>query len=208
MSSGFVNQENLFTSNFKQKNNLYKKIVQINQKLPEEITKPIKSKEFVLSLIGTLIFVIIFNFAAKLYLKENTTNRGYWLINKKWELLFKQKEPVDWLILGDSSCNQGVVPTIVNERLNTSSINLCTIGDMLSLDNSWMLEKYIQRVGVPKNILIVHVYDAWGRGINRPVFAQIPLNWGYWKQLEPKINFTKRETSQLFIHKIRVFHNY
>ncbi|MGB6297652.1 MAG: hypothetical protein WBF90_15910 [Rivularia sp. (in: cyanobacteria)] len=173
----------------------------MNQKLPQEITKPIKSKEFFLSLLGTLIFVVIFNFAAKLYLRENTTNRGYWIINKKWEILLKQKKPVDWLILGDSSCNQGVVPTIVNERLNTNSINLCTIGDMLLLDNSWMLDKYIQRVGVPKNILIVHVFDAWRRGINRPVFAQVPLNWGYWKQVEPKLNFSKSDTLQLFIER-------
>lgn len=173
----------------------------MNQKLPQEITLPIKSKEFFLSLLGTLIFVIMFNFAAKLYLKQNTPNRGYWLINRKWEILLNQKKPVDWLILGDSSCNQGVVPTIVNERLNTSSINLCTIGDMLSLDNSWMLETYIQRFGTPKNILIVHVYDAWNRGINRPVLAQVPLNWGYWKQVEPKVHFSKRDTLQLFIER-------
>lgn len=174
----------------------------VDQKLPQEITKPIKSKEFFLSFLGTLIFVIIFNFTAKLYLKENTTNRGYWIINKKWEILSKQKKPVDWLILGDSSCNQGVVPTILNERLNTSSINLCTIGDMISLDDSWMLETYIQRFGeAPKNILIVHVYDAWSRGVNRPVFAQVPLDWGYWKRLEPKLHFAKRDTLQLFIER-------
>lgn len=173
----------------------------INQKLPQEITRPIKSKEFFLSLLGTLIFVILFNFAAKLYLRENTTNRGYWIINKKWEILLKQKKPVDWLVLGDSSCNQGVVPSILNQRLNTSSINLCTIGDMLTLDDSWMLEKYIQRFGVPKNILIVHVYDSWYRGINRPVFAQVPLDWGYWKQVEPKVHFSKRDTLQLFFER-------
>ena len=173
----------------------------INQQLPQEITKPIKSKEFFLSLLGTLFFVIFFNFAAKLYLKENTTNRAYWLINKKWEILLKQKKPVDWLILGDSSCNQGVVPSILNERLSVSSINLCTIGDMLSLDDSWMLEKYIQRFGVPKNILIVHVYDAWNRGINLSVLAKVPLNWGYWQQLEPKINFGLKDTFQLFIER-------
>ncbi|MEM7712016.1 MAG: hypothetical protein AAF349_00230 [Cyanobacteria bacterium P01_A01_bin.68] len=174
----------------------------INQKIPQEITKPIKSKEFFLSLIGTVMLVIIFNFVAKLYLKENTTNRGYWIINQKWEILRKQKKPVEWLILGDSSCNQGVVPSILNERLDTSSINLCTIGDMISLDNSWMLETYIERFGkAPKNVLIVHVYDAWRRSINRPVFAQVPLNWGYWKQLEPKLNLAKRDTLQLFLER-------
>jgi hypothetical protein len=173
-----------------------------NQKLPQEITRPIKGKGFFLSLIGTAMLVIIFNFVAKLYLKENTTNRGYWIINKKWEILLKQKKPVDWLILGDSSCNQGVVPSILNKRLEVSSINLCTIGDMISLDNSWMLETYIQKFGeAPKNILIVHVYDAWSRGVNRPVLAQVPLNWGYWKQLEPKLHFAKRDTLQLFLER-------
>lgn len=172
-----------------------------NQQLPQEIVKPIKTKEFFLSLLGILIFVIFFNFAAKLYLKENTTNRAFWLIKEKWELLLQQKKPVDWLILGDSSCNQGVVPSILNERLNVSSINLCTIGDMLSLDNAWMLEKYIQRFGAPKNVLIVHVYDAWNREVNRSLLAKVPLNWGYWQQLQPQLDFGLRDTSQLFVEK-------
>ncbi|MEB3219531.1 MAG: hypothetical protein VKN72_25300 [Nostocales cyanobacterium 94392] len=172
-----------------------------NQQLPQEIIKPIKSKQFVLSLLGSFIFLILFNFAAKLYLKENTTNRAYWLINEKWEILFRQKKPVDWLILGDSSCNQGVVPSILNTRLNVSSINLCTIGDMLSLDDAWMLEKYIQRFGVPKNVLIVHVYDAWNREVNHSLLAKLPLNWGYWQQLEPNINLGLKDTAQLFIER-------
>ncbi|MEO1377974.1 MAG: hypothetical protein AAFW70_27595 [Cyanobacteria bacterium J06635_10] len=172
-----------------------------NQQLPQEIVKPIKTKEFVFSLLGTLIFVILFNFAAKLYLKENTTNRAFWLIKEKWELLLRQQKPVDWLILGDSSCNQGVVPSIINERLNVSSINLCTIGDMLSLDDAWMLEKYIQRFGAPKNVLIVHVYDAWNREVNRSLLAKVPLNWGYWQQLQPQLDFGLRDTSQLFVEK-------
>ncbi len=173
-----------------------------NQQLPQEIVTPVKSKEFLLSLLGTFIFIILFNFAAKLYLKENTTNRAYWLINEKWELLLNQKKPVDWLILGDSSCNQGVVPSIVDEKLNVNSINLCTIGDMLTLDDAWMLEKYIQRFGVPKNVLIVHVHDAWSREVNRSLLAKIPLNWGYWQQLEPRVDLGLKDTAQLFVDSI------
>ncbi|AOY84337.1 hypothetical protein BJP36_34850 [Moorena producens JHB] len=172
-----------------------------NQQLPEEIIGSANRRGVLLSLLGTLILVILCNFAAKWYLNDHRPNRGYWLVKEKWEMLLGLKQPVDWLILGDSSCNQGVVPSILNERLDVTSINLCTIGNMLSLNDAWMLEKYIQQSGAPKNVLIVHVYDVWHRGINFPLLARVPLSWGYWQELEPPLKIRLRGPGILFIER-------
>ncbi|MDY6805499.1 MAG: hypothetical protein SXA11_17050 [Cyanobacteriota bacterium] len=164
-----------------------------NKQLTEEIVAPAKGRQVCISILGTLIFVLLANFVARWYLKYNTTNRGYLLIREKWELLLAQKQPVDWLILGDSSCNQGVVPSILEKRLGGTSINLCTLGDLGGVDDAWMVDLHLQKLGSPKNIVIVHVYDVWHReGISRKLLAKIPLSWGYWEELQPPMQFSPR----------------
>jgi hypothetical protein len=49
-------------------------------------------------------------------------------------------EPVDWLILGDSSVNQGVIPSIFEDEFGERAINLGTNGIMITLDDLWMIE--------------------------------------------------------------------
>ncbi|MUG96745.1 hypothetical protein F7734_32165 [Scytonema sp. UIC 10036] len=178
-----------------------------NQNLPTEIIKPIKFRTIIFSIIWIIIFVITANFAAKSYLEKYTTNRGDWLIRSKWELLLNLQKPVDWLILGDSSCNQGVVPSIFNKVLNTTSINLCTIGNMTSLNDAWMLETYLNKFPPPKHILVVHVPEVWSREFQISLLAKIPLPWGYWQQLEPKIQLSLKKQMMIFIEKYIPFYS-
>ncbi len=173
----------------------------INKQLTEEIVKPAKSRGILISLLGTLIVVFLVNLLATWYLKKHTTNRAYWLIREKWEMLLGLKQPVDWLILGDSSCNQGLVPSIFNEKLDVTSLNLCTVANILTLNDAWMLDKYIQKFGPPQNVLIVHVSDIWYRSVDYWSLAKVPLKWGYWGQLEPKITFSVRDTYKLFLRR-------
>ena len=171
----------------------------MNKQLTEEIVGSASRRGVLLSVLGTLLIVFLVNVAASLYLKNYTTNRGYWLIAKKWEMLFGLKRPVDWLILGDSSCNQGVDPDILDKKLGVTSINLCTVGNMLAVNDVWMLNKYIQQFGAPRNVLIVHVYDIWSRDVNPYYLAKVPLDWGYWRQMEPPLNLSFKEMTHLFI---------
>ena len=81
------------------------------------------------------------------------------------------------LILGDSSGNQGVDPKVIREKMHLSSINLCTIGDAMVVNDALMLEDYINRYGTPQSALIIHGYDIWSRDLNLSVLSKIPGSW-------------------------------
>ena len=172
------------------------------QQLPEEILpRSTKLIQIILSLVCPWFIFVLANVGANLYLKNFPENRGYWLIQQKWSMLLNLKQPVDWLILGDSSCNQGVIPQVLETELSGKAVNLCTIGDSLVLNNAWMLSQYIKKYGAPKNIILVHVYDVWAREINWTVTSQTPLAWGYWNQLEPNFQLSLPEKKEVFLNK-------
>lgn len=171
-----------------------------HQQLPEEILHPSTRRKIFLSLLAPWILFCLANFATNLYLSYFPNNYGYWIIKKKWEILLNLEKQVDFLILGDSSCNQGVVPQIVELELNTTAINLCTTANSLVLNNAWMLSKYIEKYGTPKNVLIVHVYDIWHRNINWNITSQTPLFWRYWNKLEPNINVDLKNQKTIFVN--------
>jgi hypothetical protein len=167
--------------------------------LPEEIIKPATLRSILGCVFGTSLILVLANFAAKSYLKIFPQNEGYWLVDRKWEMLNNLEKPVDWLILGDSSCNQGVVTNVWQEKLQASAINLCTFGDTLALNDALMLAKYIEKYGAPKNILLVHVYDIWNRNINWNVTAQIPISLLDFKRLQPHLSPNLEESKTVFV---------
>ena len=170
--------------------------------LPHEIvTRSPKLIAILLTLLCPWLVFALANLGANLYLRNFPQNRGYWLIQEKWSLLTKLKQPVDWLVLGDSSCNQGVIPEILETELAGKAVNLCTIGDTIVLNDAWMLSKHIQEYGAPKNIAIIHVYDVWQREINWNVTSQTPLSWGYWNELEPKVEVSPQQQKDLFLNR-------
>jgi hypothetical protein len=137
---------------------------------------------FALEVLGSLVVLVLLNYFALWYLGNYSINYGYWTIRQKWALLGKMDAQVDWLILGDSSCNQGVSPSLIQEQLGETAINLCTIGNVTALNDVWMLEEYIQRFGPPKGVVIGHVYDIWPRDLDPLILGQIPRQWGFWME--------------------------
>lgn len=135
-----------------------------------------------LEVLGSLVVLVLINSFALWYLGNYSTNFGYWTIHQKWNLLGKIEEPVDWLVLGDSSCNQGVSPAIIAEQTGESALNLCAIGNVTALHDVWMLEEYLQRFGPPKGVVVVHVYDVWPRDLDPLIFGQIPRPWQFWRE--------------------------
>lgn len=133
------------------------------------------------------------NFAAGAYLKRFSPNIGYRLIWKKWAMLLTLDRPVDWLILGDSSGNQGVMPKLIEQRLGGKAVNLCTIGNMLVLDDAWMLEAYLRRFDPPKHVILVHVHDVWHREPDLAVLAQAPVSWKDWLDFKRVIRMSSRD---------------
>lgn len=92
------------------------------------------------------------------------------------------EEPVDWLIVGDSSANQGVMPSEIQRMTGKKALNLGTIGNMTVVEDLWMLEEYIDRFGPPEKVVVVHVFDMWNRYFDPLLTSQIPLPWGFWEK--------------------------
>jgi hypothetical protein len=148
-------------------------------------------------IVSTLLLVSLFNLAAGWYLSIWSPNIGYLLMAAKWNMLYNLPDPVHLLILGDSSGNQGVDPGIIKSETGMTAVNLCTIGDALALNSAWMIDAYIERYGVPKQILIVQAYDVWPRDINIGVLAQVP---GSWRDREPKMRLGLKQRIRLFLN--------
>jgi hypothetical protein len=153
-----------------------------SRQLPVENFPYTSWQKIVWLITSALLMVVFSNLFALKYLDIYSTNYGYWTLHQKWNLLGNIDTGVDVLILGDSSCSQGVVPAILESGLHLSAINLCTTGDMGTLGDLWMLEEYIQRFGSPKVVLIVHTFDIWHREFNPVRLGQIPRPWNFWRE--------------------------
>jgi len=105
-----------------------------------------------------------------------STSKSQALVRTKWALV--ESPPslagAPWLILGDSSGNQGVDPRVVSTELGEPCLNLCTIGEMLTVDSAWMLDRWVELHGTPRGVVLVQVYDVWYREPEGGVFGLIP----------------------------------
>ncbi len=158
-------------------------------------------RNVVITVAGTIFLVLVANFSARSFLKNTPVNPADALVKRKWEILARQTAPVDWLILGDSTGNQNVNPAVVSETLGGGAVNLCTMANFLVLNDVWMLQEYLRRVGVPKNVLLVHAYDVWRRGLSEDLVAKVPLEWGFWNRLEPRQTLTRRGLVTAFLQR-------
>lgn len=145
-----------------------------------------------LTLAITVLGLLALNVGAARWLEEKPSNRAYWLIEEKWSLLKANggNNPVDYLVLGDSSGNQSVVAEELGRAMGGTALNLCTIGDMLAVHDAWQLAEYVRTVGPPKAAIVVHAHDVWPRKLNakrNALLARVPLRWGFWENVSPKL---------------------
>jgi hypothetical protein len=147
------------------------------------------------------VVLLVVNALAGRVLREYTANLGYALTTKKWELLLDRREPLEWLVLGDSTCNQGVDPRVLGEALGADVLNLCTVASGLTLDSAWMLDVAIDRLGAPQGVLLIHSFHVWERGFEAHSLARVPLEWGFWKRLEPRLELDLKQQIAAFGHR-------
>lgn len=158
--------------------------------LPAEQPAPAAPRSIALGLtLAAVLFVVANHYLAD-YLRQVPLNRGYFLVDSKWSLLERLESPVETLVFGDSSGNQGVVPDLLARDLGATALNMCTIGDMLTMNDAWMLGAYLERFTPPRRVLLVHVYDIWHRQIDRNAVMRIPLSFGYWRRLRPRVEMS------------------
>lgn len=135
-----------------------------------------------------LLWIVVTNALVSLHLAPSQKyNRGQWLVWKKWDLLKSQEKTVDWLILGDSTCNSSVIPEVLETKLGGEALNVCTVGNTLPLNDAWMLHYYLKHVGVPQNVIIMHAYDIWTRQLIRQYTARTPVPLADWLTLKPHL---------------------
>lgn len=149
-------------------------VIKVSPRANDEVGRGRPGKYLAVSMAVILIGVIVTNYWVSGYLNRNTTNFGAWLTHRKWEMLSEQKTPVDVLILGDSTCNQGINPNVIKQEHGLSSLNLCTTGPSALVGDAWMLEEYVRRVGPPKHVIIGHAYDVWFRNLDPSIWPNVP----------------------------------
>lgn len=149
------------------------------------------------TLLGALALVVAANGVGEALLRSSPRNPALLTVGQKWRLLDSMDRSVAWLFLGDSSCNQGIDPSVVP----TSAVNLCTIGSLGLTDDAWMLNDYLARADrVPEAVVLVHVYDIWQRPGPEPgTVAPVPRRWGFWRRQVPSIDYSARETFDVFL---------
>lgn len=156
---------------------------------PERIAPASRRRVWVLVL-GTLVFALVANFALLYLVRTHPTNGGHWLIRSKWELL-DRAPTVDTLVLGDSTCNQGVRPDVWRETAHSSVLNLCTIGDMLVVNDAWMLEAYLRKHPTIRRVIVIHTFDTWQRDTDSRfamLLGAVPLRVGFWRDFRVPVD--------------------
>jgi hypothetical protein len=160
--------------------------------VPEEVVQPVRPAQVWTTWGVVTLLVLLGNFIVAPRMLEGGRNLAGWIIGHKWRLLMEMKQPVDDLVLGDSSCNQGVNPVALANALGDQrAVNLCTIGDMLALNDAWLLQHYIERFGAPRRVIIVHVYDIWNRDFDGTRVGAIPVGLTTLKSLRPEVRLQR-----------------
>ena len=167
----------------------------------KEIIGPANTKRILISVLGTLVIVFLVNLVAFSCIEKYSIGNYDLGSKEKWNMLLNLEEPVEWLILGDSTGLHAVVPNTLNERLGVTSINLCTLGFMGVMNDAWMLNRYIQQFGSPKNVIIVHFYKTWQLNPIPKYIADLPLEWGFWNGMRPPLENKLGLTYDLFMER-------
>ncbi|TND06523.1 MAG: hypothetical protein FD123_3458 [Bacteroidetes bacterium] len=167
---------------------------------PVENPKLTTRKE-ILHLLGWFFIIMItINGLCFWYFKYYDHRDWKFLAHLKWDLLKKLNGKTDWLILGDSSGNQSVQTDPFEKELGEKAVNLCTIGPMLTLNDSWMLDYYIKHYGKPDNVMIMHVYDMWHRDIDFETISENPMHTVMLEDLQPGLDVPAWRKADLFVH--------
>jgi len=139
-------------------------------------------RDFILSLLIPGAFFVLANLALSPLIERYPLNATYILVREQWQQVLEGHLDADFLILGDSSALHGVNPDTLDSLVGVRSLNLGTVGNLLAINDAWMLHTYVERKGPPKAVLIVHVVDVWNRPVEAVPFAKVPLRWGYWRE--------------------------
>ena len=169
--------------------------------LPAEHVRPVSRSTLTITILAVLLSSVVLNETVKSLLHHypglnNTTYEAFW---EQWRRLTILSEPVDTVILGDSSGRHGVDPEILDDVLGGYSLNFCTMGNAAIINPAWQLETYLARYGAPRRVILVAVHDVWKRELLLPLIPRIPLPWGFWEHLRASWPLGRDELRDVFL---------
>jgi len=176
--------------------------------LPVEQVCQVSWRMMAVTILAVLLSSVVLNETVKVLLRRHPAlnNTTYVVFMEQWERLTDLEEPVDTLILGDSSGYHGVDPEILADALGGYSLNLCTFGDAALINPVWQLETYLERHGAPHRVILVAVHDLWIRDLSTPLIPKVPLPWGFWQRSRASWPFERAELWDVFVaHHIPVY---
>lgn len=161
---------------------------------PSETVRPATRRDVVRLVAGAAVFVILANLLAVVVLDLHNPNRGNWLVLEKGRRA-TEAPAVETLVLGDSSCNQGLRPSGLAAALGGPAYNLCTIGTLSLTGDVVLLDRYLATHPPPKRVIVSHAPDVWYRlpslftlGLLRPGSeAQAGLSALGWGGVVPRV---------------------
>lgn len=153
------------------------------------IEAPITSSRRIIS---TILIFTIFGFIVVNLLFKSLIARFPRDITKSYQTIQELKEPVDVIILGDSTAYRGVLPSVIKQDTSLEALNLATVARWGYLGDMYVLQWYIEKFGPPPYVIVAHTYNIsisdtdpvqllldsqiplsdW----NSP-YAQIPITW-------------------------------
>ncbi|HUN23705.1 MAG TPA: hypothetical protein PK299_11295 [Anaerolineales bacterium] len=162
--------------------------------LPSEKLPQANWRTLAISALTPLLVAALLNLALLWWFQDSPYNRGFWLVQQKWNLALNPPAPADWLVMGDSSASFGVSASTLSQQKGVVAYNLATTGDRTVLDGAWLLSTYLQKHPAPKVVLLVHAPTVWYLEAQKAtMLPQIPLAWGFWEQLQPSFQPSLRE---------------
>ena len=172
--------------------------------LPQEEVGPASARAIWQALAGTALVVLLMNVSAigVLWFGDPVTNNGDTLMRAKWKMILEMTQPVDWVILGDSTALQGVVPDVIGRSLGGTAVNLATLSPSTALGDAWTLATYIRRFGPPQGVIVVHNYRTWHIDELDYRAIRVPLAWAQLNRLQPEIKLSTREYIPVYISQV------
>ncbi len=173
---------------------------------PDETLHPASPAQILVLLAMVGLLVVASNAVAWGVLKVASPNISDVQVVRKWDLL-ERGGVVDTLILGDSTGNQGLDPAQLDAMIGGRSLNLCTLGNFMLVDDAWMLQRYIERHGPPRRVVLVHAANVWNRPVHPASFATIPMGLGEMGRRVPSVTFkTKQKVEFLMRRYIPIYY--
>lgn len=158
---------------------------------PQESRSSLPSRQVAGLIAAVLALVLAANLAVVAlvdrYRAQGSMERA--VVSEKWAHLAEAAEPYDIVLVGDSSGLMGVDPEVIAQRTGLRCYNACAFGQLLLVNEAWLLQ-HLESLGrVPPIVVSIHVHDLFAREADmvRRRLGDFPADVRPWERYEPRL---------------------